>query len=278
MDKKYIIIFCILFLSLSIKNNVNAAPTDMDVYVNNNLNYGYTAEGNVIIQIDNARYPMEWTDEVMRDFPKFGHIRMCQFYTTNNYENFTSILSGPYAKPVRAEYYETKTPCNWGGTEPGKEVVISWEWASTRGYICQIDLDMGYNNICNIYMTFRLTGTGNNGISKIRFGFSNKFYIPEDSEEKDETKVENILNADTNGISGPEISGKDKIEWEKDRQEYLDKMLQEQEEANIEIFINSQANSLLWEIIERIRNLDIKISTLMITMMSLGVIKLILSR
>lgn len=280
MEKKYIILVCILFLSLSIKNNVYAAPTDMDVYVNNNLNYGYVGAGAVNITIDNARYPMEWNQEVMNDFPKFGHIRMCQFDTTNNFEDFTILQSGTYGKPIRAKYYETTTPCDWGGATLGKEIVISWEWAHENGYLCYIDLDLGYN-ICNIVMQYQLTATNNNGILRIRFGFSNKFYVPEDIDVEAEAtapSIDEILDANTNGITGPKLSGKDKIEYEKDRQEYLENMMAAQKEAEIEIFINSNANGFLWDLIERIRNIDIKISTLMITMMSLGVIKLILSR
>lgn len=290
----YSIIAIILGLIVGGCTQVKAATIpafeNLQVYTNGNLNYAYLLPGyDFTMSIDNATYTGTKNTEVWNnqldalEQDKVLAIRFCTVpYVQGENITLQSVQETAYGRPKNVKLYQTTTPCDFlhgdGNTYPGYEMEIQYEIGVGNGVYAYIDLDNGMNQI-QLYLSTVLRSQENGGIIyKIRYHFQPYMKAPDDLKAIVGASVENQLEEIINGGKFEKPSREEILSDYEDKEEELWEIIGVPNYNDLNIDIDSNTNNKIWNLIVYILRQNTAIFTMVITILSISILKLVLNR
>lgn len=264
----------------------------LNIYVNNNLNYAYTSpELQYPINIDNASYTgttSTQVNNVIDDFLRenvYIKIRLCSIGESDNVLPVSVSSQGVYGKPVLVKVYNTSTICNYdlpgSGVVTGTEREIIIQVKNGNGMYNYVDLDNGrYQHQINIQLNMIATSWGS--VAKIRYVWSDNMKVPNDAIQTNEEtlkEIQNILNSGK--FEKPTLDGSLGLMDNKEEEVFdiLGGMgIVDIDAWDIDVDIDNNSASLIWSLMGWILQSNTIIYIGFITILSIGVIKLVLGR
>lgn len=259
----------------------------LNIYVNNNLDYAYTSpELQYPINIDNASYTGTTSTQVNNVIDGFLRenvyikIRLCSIGESDNVLPVSVSSQGVYGKPVLVKVYNTSTICNYdlpgSGVVTGTEREIIIQVKNGNGMYNYVDLDNGrYQH--QIYIQLNMIATSWGSVAKIRYVWSDNMKVPNDAIQTNEEtlkEIQNILNGGKFEKPNKDTALEDIEEDESLLQDILG--IPNYNELNIDI--NENATNVIWDLIIRVLNQNTAILTMVITILSISILKLIMNR
>lgn len=259
-----------------------------NVYVRTNLDYAYVDKGlEYPINIDNTRWlginNAEQAATLVRSMDTLNvmKIRFCNIGETDNIYP-RDVQETSYGPPEKIKIYRTRTTCSW--TEPweggkkyyGTETEIQLRLTEDRGRKTYVDIDTGMHQL-QYYVQLDMVATSPGIVSKIRYVFSDNMKVPEDAVETTEEQLKEIQNI--LGEGNFKKPNRDEVlsEYE-EKEEELWEIIGVPNYNDINIDIDSNTNIAIWDLIIRIWNQNTAILTMVVTILSISILKLILNR
>lgn len=290
----YSIIAIIIGLIIGGCTQVKAATitafNDLQVYVNGNKNYTYLLPNyDFTLTIDNATYmgtnnTQNWNNQLdTLEQDKVLAIRFCAVSYGEGQITLVSNQETGYGKPKNTKLYQTTTTCSHiqagtGNILNGYEMELQYEIGIGNGVYAYIDLDNGMNQI-QLYLSTILKSPESGGvIEKIRYTFQQYIRAPEDLKATAGASVENQLEEIINGGKFDKPSRDEVLSDYEDKEEELWEIIGVPNYNDLNIDIDANTNSKIWNLIVYILQQNTAILTMVITILSISILKLILNR
>lgn len=265
------------------QNNVIEAFDNLNIKVRGNEDYAYLDPGmEYYIDIDNNNY--KGTTDVaeavkVEDYLKsykILRIRYCSVSYTGseiNVEPLNTEEVDLINRPRSWKIYQTSTPCYYAN-EQGYEVEMQYELANGFGYWNYNDGK--YQTRIGIRQKFRSINGGI--IGKIRYDFISKYKTPNDTNEDATARIESAIEDIINDGYYKKPERDEVLSEYEDKEEELWEIIGVPNYNDINIDIDGNTNNKIWNLIVYILRQNTAILTMVITILSISILKLILNR